>query len=441
MPCNLKEQYLRFLLLFAATIAIAGIISQWIIPQGKNIWWLFPVPHGRPVGCFINRNHFGGFVALLCSPSIFLVAESIEKRKYPSAILWGLCFIILSTAAVMSLSKGAWLALSSSVIFSLLVMLFRKQWLTVVSLSAILSIVASILILIPNQQINERFKSLAGVMQTSSAEMRLSTWRDSFAILRDYPFAGAGANAFRMVFPQYRAASTRKPFEHAENEYIQIPVEFGIPATALIIALIICIIAKWRKTLLTGQNVTISLCVAGTLVAVITHASTDFALRIPLYFLTVCSMIGLVISSSPSESQIEILRLRALLPAGALVIIAALSISGSRIYKLDSIDYLADAGNDDICLALEWSPTSWQAWYNLGRAAVILRTNESKHFGESCLTQATIYDPLNYLVWQELSLLRFSLNDLEGARNAYCRLKELRPWAKINELETQQRPQ
>lgn len=441
MPENWKERYILFLLLFVTALAVLGFISQWIIPQEKNIWWIFPVPHGRPVGCFINRNHFGGFVALFSAPAVFLAAGSIEKKRYLQTILYGLCFTILCITVIMSLSKGAWFALAISMLFALVVLLLRKQWLSTILLSAsiIIAVWTLIVIPLPSRQLNERLESLSGIVKNQSVEMRMSTWRDSYAILRDYPFTGTGANAFRMVFPQYRLASTRKPFEHAENEYVQIPVEFGIPTSVVIIAIMICIASKWRSTLLTEKNMILTLCVAGVLVAVATHALTDFAIRIPLYFLTVCSMIGLVLSPSQTEpcKKTGNTGLGMLLPTGALIITVLLCIPGKGIYEIDSSDYFETATNDKICRALTWNPTSWHAWYYLGKVSVALKTDDACRFGEKCLTQAASYDPRNYLVWEELTLLRMSLQDIDGAREANRRLKELRPWKQITELEIQ----
>lgn len=441
MPEIWKERFIIFLLLLVTTVAVLGFVSQWIIPQAKNIWWIFPVPHGRPVGCFINRNHFGGFAALFCAPAVFLAADSITQKRYFHSILQGLCLAALCFTTVMSLSKGAWLALAVSLLFALLTLIIRKQWLSSILLagSTILAVAVLIFIPLPSRQLNERLASLSNISKNQSVETRFSTWRDSYAILRDYPFSGTGANAFRTVFPQYRTASTRKPFEHAENEYVQIPVEFGIPATVMLIIILACLAARWKSALSAPAGGTIPLCVAGILAVVATHALTDFAIRIPLYFLTVCSMLGLVLSTTKDGSPVQNTRpwhLR-MFPAAGMLIAVLLSIPGRSVYETDSSDYFETASNEQICRALAWSPTSWRAWYSLGRIAVSIKSDEACHFGEKCLSQAVQYDPRNYPVWEELARLRLSIQDVDGAREAYRRLQELRPWKQITELELQ----
>ena len=442
MPAQWKDRYIQFLVLLGIILAAGGFISQWIIPQGKTIWWLFPVPHGRPVGCFINRNHFGGYVALMCAPAMFLLADSLEKRRPLSAFIWLAGLAVMSLAVIMSLSKGAWLAFAISMSSSFIILLYRRKFILVSSFILILLVLLISIARInpasiPSSQVKERLLSMRNLPATESASMRLSTWRDGLAIIRDYPVLGAGANAFRMVFPQYRKATTRKPFEHAENEYVQIPAEFGLPAAAVIIAMLVVIARQWQISFLIEKHILVSSCVGGMLLASAVHASTDFALRIPLYFLTVTSMLGLVISPSPpvTQSQPAHSRLNCILSTTALAIALAFTCMGGRIYTQDSSDDDDSSRDSEICRTLAWSPTSWQAWYRLGKSAVAMRADNMCRFGEKCISRAAEYDPNNYQLWQELALLRLSLQDAAGAAEAYSRIKQLRPWKKINDLE------
>ena len=77
--------------------------------------------------------------------------------------------------------------------------------------------------------------------------MRVNTWKDSVKIVRHYPVTGVGANAFRMIFPQYRNASTRKSFTHVENEYLQLPAELGIIGTLAALLFAGVAVIKWLR--------------------------------------------------------------------------------------------------------------------------------------------------------------------------------------------------
>ena len=47
-----------------------------------------------------------------------------------------------------------------------------------------------------------------------------------------------------------------------------------------------------------------------------------------------------------------------------------------------------------------------------------------------CANRATEYDPNNYLLWERVGYLRFSVGDKEGADAAFARMNELRYWKK-----------
>jgi O-antigen ligase len=435
---EMKRKYIETLVTLVAFIAAAGYVSQWIVPEGKHIWWYFPTPHGRPVGCFINRNHFGGFVAMLCPAAAVLGLENLQARRVLRALLAVSCFMAMSLAVMMSQSRGAWLAYGASMTAIVFMFLAHKRALLAMGAVVIICGVLWGITRIPNEEFDERVRTLGDMSKTESAMMRANTWCDSLRIIGDYPLIGIGANGFRMVFPQYRSAATRKEFTNAENEYVQIPVEFGIIGTALLTGLLICVVRSWHMNSARGLcERSIHLGVIGAVVAVAVHASVDFAVRVPLYFTVFASLIGLVITgddAGATETATAPVR-RWFAPMAGLILVLLLSINGSRIYDMDSSDFIETAGPADLSCALVWSPTSWQAWYHLGSTAARPSDTKSLGFAEKCIAQATVYDPNNYKLWERLARLRFSLNDVQGARLAYGHLRNLRSWMHIPELD------
>ena len=111
------------------------------------------------------------------------------------------------------------------------------------------------------------------------------------------------------------------------------------------------------------------------------------------------------------------------------------SLFGRLPYDLDSYSYLSDAGPKDLMRALEWSPTSWRAWYGLANATAELGSEEKVAFGERCLVRAVEYDPKSYMLWRDLAQLRLGMNNKAGAMEAYRHVKSLRSWVKIPALE------
>lgn len=446
LPPPWKHRYLVFMVLFGTVVAIAGYLGQRVLPQGKNLWWLFEVAHGSPIGCFINRNHFAGFVAMLCPLAAVLFTDDLSRRRYPEAALWILCFLAMSFAVFMSLSRGAWLAYLASGLVLVGFTLLRRRFRTGLCLLAVILLALAAIVLPARQEFGDRIESTADSSEDSSLKFRLSTWRDSLRILPDYPLLGVGANGLRMILPQYRRTTTRREADFAENEYIQVPVELGLCGLALIVPLCVLVAFRWRENSLAGViTPTIGLAVGGAVAVVVTHAAVDFAIRVPLYFVVFCSMVGLVVGQGATRDEADVaakkpslgerLTARIAVPVVGIMIVGVVSLYGRAPHDYDADGYIARAGPVQLVQALEWGPTSWRVWYSLGRASAALDATDEIKFGERCIARAAEYDPNNYYVWRELATVRLRMGDRDGAMKAYKQARNLRSWIRIPELE------
>ncbi|MBN2302046.1 MAG: O-antigen ligase family protein [Lentisphaerae bacterium] len=437
MPGVWKDRYIRFVVIVGIAVAFLGYAGQWIYPQGKTFWWLISVPHGRPVACFLNRNHFGGFIAMLCPAAIILFADSFGRGKFWSSGFWGLGFGIMSLATLMSLSRGAWLAYIVSILSVTILLLVHRRVLMGMAVAFLLGVIAFAVIYLPHDELDHRLTSMGYIAQTQSGMMRMSTWFDTIMILPDYALLGTGANSFRMIFPQYRTATTRESFKHAENEYLQNLIELGIIGSMLVAGVFGRAMFLWRKThIQSGTPRVLGFSVGGAVIVAMVHAVFDFPVRIPLYAFVLASFIGLVITPYTCHHRIHIVAGRRLVaPLLGILAVVLIGIHSGKIYDFDSSDAMMCADANRLAKMLTWSPTSWQAWYHLGRKAVADPSIDGVSYGHKCITQATEYDPNNYRLWAEICRLRHSLGDKQGAHAAYDRLRSLRTWVRIKEME------
>ncbi|MEI6808711.1 MAG: O-antigen ligase family protein [bacterium] len=440
-----KHRYLVFLALFGTVMAVAGYYSRHVFPEGKSLWWLFDVPHGTPIGCFINPNHFGGFIAMLCPVAVILFIGGVSRRSYLEALLWALCSGVMTVAVTMSLSFGASIACLAAMGVLISLLLFRRKFKEGFSIVAVVVPAVVAVVICFGPALDKKFRQITDCAPESSVNFRPATWRDSLRILPDYPLLGTGAYGLRMILPQYRSTTSRREADFAENEYVQVPVEFGLCGLTLIIAMCACVAIKWRKNSAAGViSSTVGLAVGGAIAVVMAHSAVDFSIRVPLYFVVFCSLVGLVISpgviagGSPSvvaSSWLDRLMARVAVPAVGVLIVGIISLFGRMPHDLDSDGYLADAGPQGLVRALEWSPTSWRAWYSLGNVAVGLIGPDEVKFGERCIARAAEYDPKNYLLWKRLAEVRLGMNNKTGASEAYKRAKDLRKWVSVPELD------
>jgi len=432
-----KIACLHILALIGTAVAVAGYLGQWTYPQGHTLWWFIPLPHAvtTPVGCFLNRNHFGGFVALLCPIALALAHDAANRRRWLMMLVhFGLCGIMM-TVVFHSLSRGALLALASGLSVTTLVIAFRHRAIWGLLLLCLI-LAGGAMILTRSAMVRDRLQGLQNPMELNSAQSRLAEWRESLRVFPQYPVLGAGMNALRMVYPQTRQTSVSARLIYAENEYIQLLAEGGLVGLGLTITLILAVRKRVREaTERVPEIIIVSL--AGALTVTAVHCLFDFPAHLPLYAVVLGTLIGLFLPG---------VRPLVILPA-VIGLVGALVISLNQPGELKTLDdpaYLNTARYKDLQHALIWAPTSSYAWLYLGHA--MIREGSSREDYALCLegekfsTRASELDPQNYRLWFELGKTREILKDYDRATEAYQHANQLRVWMGVPSLPGSKKP-
>jgi len=429
LPSKGKIMFLSFLALLGTGVGIGGYLGQWKIPQGDTLWWFIPIPHAptSPVGCFLNRNHFGGFVAMLCPVALALAAYSISTRRWFSAIFHLGLTGLMAGAVFMSLSRGAMLAMVIGLVTTSLIVAFRHRLLWGILLLGLIAAGSGVL-MVQSPAIRDRLAGIHNPTQLASVNSRLNEWRESLRVWPHYPIIGAGANALRMVYPQYRQTSVGARLIHAENEYIQLVVEGGLVGVVLAIA----VMGAIRQRIKQATNpipVVIITAVSGALSVTAIHCILDFPAHLPLYALVLGSLAGLLLTPISGRNN----RWVAMLPV-LIVMVGTVGIACSHprdVRTMDDPNYLYLAKNRELHRALIWAPTS-SAWLYLGQAMLkegsAIGNTPLYRQGETFITRAAALDPQNYRLWYEVGQIRLRLNDHPGAEEAFRRAQALRSW-------------
>lgn len=432
LPARWRVKYLAYLAGVGAIVAVGGHISQWWIPQGDTLWWTLPVAHvlPGPVGCFVNRNHFGGFVAMLTPVTLVLAGHAFRRRRRFSGAVLLVMAIAMVFALFTSLSRGAVLAFAGASVALSLVLAARRSFAAAIgSLVAVAALAALVLAASPHAR--DRLAGLKHPLSIPSVQNRLMEWRESLRVWPSYPLIGAGANALRMVYPQARRTSVARWLVFAENEYVQLVAEGGVIGVAVAGAWLWAV----RRRLRDGSEAVppvVAAAAGGAVMTAAIHGAFDFALHLPLYAVVLASLAGLCLSPPGVAPQ---RRLAFALAPAALGLLASAAIglsAGTTLRRLDTDDFLGSASPVDLRRALISAPTSWHAWYYLGHGAWL--EGNSRHdtrllrFGASLMTQAAWLDPQNYRLWYALGEARLTLKDYARADAAFARARQLRPW-------------
>jgi O-antigen ligase len=247
-------------------------------------------------GTFINRNHFAGFLEMIFPVSVgYLLASAsffTMKRggSFKERILW-FSQERLQKASVFGIipnliGVGIFFSQSRTGIF----LFFASIFLMAVALSGaggrrptkiirtVLLVVVFAVILIGIKPVIERFSFAA-----LAHEVRPEYFKNTAAIIKDFPIAGTGLGTYFYAYPMYEKKYSGDLLEHAHNDYLELLAEGGIVAGGLMIVVafgaLIWLFGRWAKRkdhLVRGIGLG---CLIG-IASILIHSLTDFNLHI-----------------------------------------------------------------------------------------------------------------------------------------------------------------
>lgn len=297
---------LRWIGLGGAAMAVFGL-AQYVFTNDRY-FWVLDHPQGSTLdaakGGFLNKNHFGQFMALSIGPLVAWLTLSlndmreIRERKfrrvgseYESRIhltlqvalfMSGLAFVMVGVLASRSRGAVVAAAVACGVLFFLL---YRKQAITarqfgVLSAAGLTS--CAILSLLNTQQLTR----LVDRLDFWSDNGRLPIWEANLSVFNEFPILGTGVGSHRYVTPRYLDIPfMEKEYGHAESSYLQILTETGLVGFSLtVLCILVCIWWCLRGLRLSDVRSTpaIALCaVTASLAGSFAHAVSDVVWHVP----------------------------------------------------------------------------------------------------------------------------------------------------------------
>lgn len=229
---------------------------------------------------FVNRNHLAGLLNLTAFVSLgFALRERGERR-----LGWVAAFALSTLGIFASLSRGG----AAAYFFGLAVFVVRyftggrrRAAGRAPVLAGILALVVGLAGFLALGPLSQRVASAAAA---GSEEFKTRLWPAAVEICHDFPLTGIGRGAFATVFPSFRTDPATFTYSHLENEWLQLPIELGIPVAALLLAVLwwVWLRAAIRADL-TSPEVGVLAGVAAIGAAVIVDFSTELlGVAVPL---------------------------------------------------------------------------------------------------------------------------------------------------------------
>jgi O-antigen ligase len=340
-----------------------------------NAWWeQLAIAHHGHFPPFHNRNHFALFTSMICLVSLGAWLRSIHVRFRWSfsklAVITGFfgISIFCAAASLGSGSKGGLVSL----VAGLTIVGFIWYWQTRSAdrLILILFGFALLLVLMFNfgRETLLRFEDWLSYTGSDSRDARLVLWADSLSMFRQHPITGIGAGAFEYVFPSYQSRFGHKTFTHAENDYLQLLAELGVPGVILIAFLLFALFNRFTRALKKPMT-PVAMGAWGAIFSMLCHGFYDFPFHIGSLAFVFFLLLGFVLvpPSGPATENREPIQfgtkasfffLSALLVCLLFFQIAPADISSKRVKE--EFDSASSRGQGISIILKNW-PYYWRA--------------------------------------------------------------------------------
>ena len=205
-----KDVLLKFqqiLLIPALVVALYGIVGYLM---GNT---------ERAVSFFTNPNYLSVYLLLLIPIALGLITVSslpVCKRFFAAVV-----FTACSVALLFTMSRGAWLGITTALI--LFSVIKDRRFLVL-----LLVIVLLVLLAAPPEVIS-RMKTIISIKSNMD---RIKLWSSTIEMIKDHPVLGVGIGNFRPVYAEYASG---KLMIHTHNIFLQFTVELGIAGLLFII--------------------------------------------------------------------------------------------------------------------------------------------------------------------------------------------------------------
>lgn len=328
-----NHRIVYLLIIIVGTFEALYGLFQFLSPRIGILW--LPVTTGRAAyGTIIYKNQFASFVNMCWPLAIAAVTVHLQSlmhtsnskkrkktlkerlrrmdEKVKSAPLFLLAAGIMLLSVLFSLSRGGIIAM-------LLVMIFLNFFLPItrkikiIFLGLFVLFVSAYGALLGLDNVISRFDSIG-----QSGATRFDTYMASIPMLLDHAWSGIGFGSYALLSPVYlKGLAANVQWNHSHNEYLQLMLELGIPASTLIFLwLLVAMIfsgIKLHKLIRTqNQIVHSSVIIAGGaycgLLGLLIHGIADFGWRLPanlFYAVTLATLVSYGLESRNSLADVK----------------------------------------------------------------------------------------------------------------------------------------
>lgn len=238
---------------------------------------------GRASGPFGIPNSLAALLLLLLPAGLALTV----RRGAPAVqrVLFGYLSAVYVFGLILTISRGAWLALAAMLSlwpwFAL-----RRRWQAkagAVMLAGLLCLVAGWGLYRTVPEVEQRFAQMAN---ESGEWTRPIMWRGAWKLFVEQPWVGTGAGSYNVLFEKYRPENYQMEPQWAHNDYLNTLSDYGAVGFVLSFGVLglLALRAAWRRARVDADGIGLALlrqALAIGLGAFMLQLLVDFHFKIP----------------------------------------------------------------------------------------------------------------------------------------------------------------
>ncbi len=299
-----------WLLLAFNGVALTAFGIAQRLTWNEKLYWIYPLPNpGQPFASFWNRNHAAGYLNLCLAAAVGLLVACVRQspdewwpprspgeRSSLRAALVQLLVIIVPAGVIATLSRGG--ILSAGLAFAAVVLLCVNTSQFSATRHLMTAIVCGLVLAASLgmwQLAQSRFSGFDLVDAREDGRWR--HWRDMVPALQDVWRSGSGLGTYRYVNRPYQNHALPSKYFNADNEYLELAVEGGLPAVILIVlggGILLFSLSMTRRSEWNDEDEFADLgpVMAFVIIAQGLQAATDYGISIPANALTCAAVLG-----------------------------------------------------------------------------------------------------------------------------------------------------
>ena len=248
--------FFTFLVANGVLLALFGLAQ--LLTHAQGIFWLVKSNSASFIASFIYRNHAGAYLNLILALTAgmawwyFTRANRRFEKSSPSSVFtFGV--VVLGVTVLFSLSRGSAIMMGTFLLLTGAAFVWSQLRLPTdnrtrfVIMGLVVLLVGFIgvgLYSLNTKSVRNRFESMIADPVASLSD-RAEAHTAAAEMLAARPVLGYGAGCFRYGFPEhlyrhpdiyYSGRTNRRLWEHAHNDLLEYPIEFGLAGSSLIVA-------------------------------------------------------------------------------------------------------------------------------------------------------------------------------------------------------------